>query len=180
MQFDKEPYQLLLSWTIAFALVEPLVALLNYGRYRMFGIPTIYQIHAKTSPFLVVISEYLYFTIVFVKTMYFYKLIFKKPTYYPRKDNKDDYRDFIICFLVVQFIVDLLWAISIKIITAHIPFLGFLNNYSRKLGIYAFIRPLIYGCILLGTTEAVHRHFGDLEGIATILFSLFAITMASF
>lgn len=136
--------------------------------------------YPKTSPFLVVISEYIYFAIIFVKTMYIYKHFLKKPTYYPRKGNWKDYRDFLICYIVVQLIIDVIWSITISQVTRRVPILDFVQNYSRELGVFALLRPLIYGIALLAATEVVLRYLGDLEALGSVLFALFLITIASF
>lgn len=180
MQFIVEPYKLVLAWTVAFSILEPIVTLFNYFMSSKYGIKTMYQMYSKTSPFLIVISEYIYFTIIFVKTMYIYKHIFGKPTFYPRQGVWDDYKDFLVCYIIVQLIIDVVWSIFINNVTGRVPFLQFVKNYSRELGIYAIMRPLTYGLCLLGITEAVFRHLGDLEALGSLLFGLFIVTIASF
>jgi hypothetical protein len=139
-----------------------------------------FQTYNKTSPFLIIACEYVYMTIVFVKTMYVYKHFLKKPTYYPEKGAYKDYRDFIICFVVIMVIVDILWSFFMNIITNHIPFLNFLNNYSRDLGIYALIRPVIFGITLILVSDAILYKASDIDGILCILGSLFTLIIASF
>lgn len=180
MKFDLEPFQRLFTWTVAYSVLEPLVALVNYLLYIRYGIKTMYQLYPKTSPFLIVIAEYVYMTIVFVKTMYFYKHVLKKPTYYPRKGEKQNFREFVLLFIGVLVIIDIIWALTIHSITAHIPFLDFLRNYSRELGFYSLLRPIVVGITLILISEAVMNHVDDLEAIGSILFAVFIITMASF
>jgi hypothetical protein len=178
--FDTEPYKLIYCWTVAYALVEPLVALANYVLYRKYGTKTMFQLYSKTSPLIIVACEFVYLTIIFVKTMYLYKHVLKKPTYYPQKGATKDYRDFVILFIGIMIIVEILWAFTIYIIQAHIPFLNFLNNYSRELGLYSLIRPVIFGIILLLVCDAILYHTTDLEAMGIMLFSLFAVIVASF
>jgi hypothetical protein len=112
--------------------------------------------------------------------MYIYKHVLKKPTYYPQKGATKDYRDFVILFIGIMIVVEILWAFTIYIIQAHIPFLSFLNNYSRELGLYSLIRPVIFGIILLMVCDAILYHTTDLEAMGIVLFSLFAVIVASF
>lgn len=180
MKFEGEPYQLLLAWSVAFSLLEPLVTLINYILSRKSSMKTIFQMYPKTSPFLVVVSEYIYFAIIFVKTMYIFKHFLKKPSYYPRRNSITDYRDFLICYVIVQLIIDVVWSITISQVTRRVPILDFVQNYSRELGVFALLRPLIYGICLLVVTDMVLRYLGDLEAIGSLLFALFMITIASF
>lgn len=176
MKFDPEPYKMLLAWTVAFSICEPAVTLMNH----LIGGRSMYRMYPKTSPFLVVISEYIYFAIIFVKTMYIFKHVLRRPTYYPRKGNWKDYRDFLLCYIVVQLIIDVVWSIFIGNVTSQVNFLDFVKNYSRELGFYALLRPLIYGISVLIVTEIVLRYVGDMEALGSLLFALFLITVASF
>lgn len=180
---ELQPYKLVYVWTVAYALLEPFVALANYLMSRKYGIKTIFQLYSKTSPFLIVASEYVFMTISLVKTMYVYKHILKKPTYYPEKDSKNskqDYRDFIITYIAISIILDVLWSITLYIVKSHIPFLSFLNNYSHELGWYSLIRPIIFGITLLMVSDALLYNANDVEAIGIILFSLFTLIIASF
>lgn len=180
MQFIAEPYKLLLAWTVAFSILEPVVAWMNHSLSQAYGIKTMFQMYPKTSPFVIVMSEYIYFTIIFVKSMYIYKHVLGKPTYYPRQGHWKDYQDFLLCYIVVQLIIDVGWSVFISNVTSHVPVLEFVKNYSRELGFYALMRPLVYGLVLLAVTEGVFRHLGDLEAIGALLFGLFIVTIASF
>jgi hypothetical protein len=180
MKFEPEPYQRLFTWTIAFSIFEPFVALVSYLLSVRYGMKTMYQLYPNTSPFLIVVAEYVYMTIVFAKAMYFYKHVLKKPTYYPRKGETENYRDFILLFVGLLVIIDIIWAISIHFISAHIPFLDFLRNYSKELGFFSLVRPIIVGITLVLLSDGVMQYANDLEGIGAILFSVFVITIASF
>ena len=180
MKFDAEPFQHLFTWTVSYSILEPMNALFNYLLYMKYGIKSMFQLYPKTSPVLVIAAEYVYLTIVFAKTMYIYKHILKKPTYYPRKGEKKNYRDFVLLFIGLLIIIEILWAISIHIITEQIPFLDFLRNYSRELGFYSLLRPIIFGICLILISDAVMHHFDDLEAIGCVLFAVFTIVVASF
>jgi len=180
MKFDTEPFKYLFTWTVAYSILEPINALFNYLLYTKYGMKSMFQLYPRTSPFLVVAAEYVYLTIVFAKTMYIYKHILKKPTYYPRKGEKQNYRDFVLLFIGLLIVIDIIWAITINFITLHIPFLDFLRNYSRELGFYSLLRPVIYGICLILVSDGVMNYFDDVEAIGSILFSLFAIIVASF
>lgn len=179
MDFDFEPYKLLFIWTTAYSILEPFVALINYLLYINFGIKSMFQLY-NTSPFLIVLAEFIYLTIILVKTMYVYKYFMKKPSFYPGKYEYENFGDFILCFISIMVFMDVLWALTINIVIAKIPFLGFLNNYSKELGFYALIRPIIFGVSLLGLSYIIMYNFNDLEAIASILFAIFTITIASF
>jgi len=179
MNFDLEPYKLIYIWTAAYSILEPIVALMNYLLYVKFGIKSMFQLY-NTSPFLIVFAEYIYLTIILIKTMYVYKYIMKKPSFYPGRYEYENFGDFILCFISIMVFMDVLWALTINIIVTKIPFLGFLNNYSRELGFYALIRPIIFGLSLLVISYIIMYNFNDLEIIASILFATFIITMASF
>ena len=181
MEFDLEPFKILYVWTVAYSIVEPVVALMNYLLYVRFGMKSMFQLYPSANPFLVVIAEYVYLSIIIVKTMYVYKYILKKPSYYPGKnDSPENYRDFILLFIGIMILMDILWALTIKFVGRYIPFLAFLNNYSRVLGFYALVRPIIFGLTLLMVSYTVLHYMKDLEAIISILFAIFIITMASF
>ncbi len=139
-----------------------------------------FQLYPKANPFLIVMAEYVYLCIILVKTMYVYKYILKKPTYYPQKGEYENYGDFALCFISILVAMDVIWALTINFVISRIPFLTFLNNYSRELGFYALIRPIIFGMTLLAISYLVLYHLNDLESIASILFGIFIITIASF
>lgn len=178
MQFDSELYKLLFAWTIAYAIIEPFVALLNYFLSLKFGIRSIFEVYNKTSPFLIVGAEFTYLTIIFLKTLWVYKHLLKKPTYYPEKPK--DWRDFIIAYICVHVIIDGLWALSVNVIMSKFHFLVFLRNYSHEFGVYSVMRPLIMGIILLVTTDVIYNKVGDIEAVGSLMFSLFAVIVASF
>jgi hypothetical protein len=180
MQFDPELYKLLFAWTIAYAVIEPFIALLNYFLSHRYGIKSIFEVYNKTSPFLIVGAEFTYLTIIFLKTIWVYKHILKKPKYYPEKGNVKDWRDFIVTYIFVHIVIDGLWAISVNVITSKLHFLAFLKNYSHEFGIYSAIRPLILGVILLLATDVIYKEVGDIEAVGSLMFSLFAVIMASF
>lgn len=180
MKFDPEPFQMLVTWTTAFAILQPLAALMDHFLYKKYGMKGTFQLYSKINPFLIVICEYTYMTIVFVKTMYFYKHLLNKPGYYPRKGNFQDYRDFILLFIAILVIIDILWAIGIKMVITYMPFLKFLDNYNVELGVTSFIRPVLFGIALFLMSDVVMYHMQDLEAIGTILFGLFIAAVASF
>jgi hypothetical protein len=180
MEFDNEIYKLLFAWTVAYAILEPIVAFVNYILSRTYGIKSIYEMHSKTSPFIVMASEFAYMTIVFIKTMWAYKYILKKPTYYPRKNNNKDYRDFIITYICVHVIIDILWYLTVRAISDRLPFIKFLEQYLEEFGIYSVARPLTYGLILVLLSDAIRNNLGDLEALWAVFFSLFMISVASF
>jgi hypothetical protein len=180
MNFDYEPLKLLVAFTSAYSILEPLVALMNYILYIRFGMKSMFQLYPKANPFLIVMAEYIYLCIILVKTMYIYKYVMKKDRYYPEKGDYENYGDFLLCFISILVVMDVLWAITINIITTKIPFLAFLNNYSRELGFYSLVRPIIFGLSLLVISYYVLYYMKDLEAIAFILFSIFTITIASF
>ena len=180
IEFEIEPYKMVYTWTVAYAILEPFIAMANYLLYLNFNTKTMFQIYKNTSPFLLIACEYVYMTIVFVKTMYVYKHILKKPTYYPEQGAYKDYCDFIICFVVIMVIVDVLWSLVMNIITNKFPFLKFLNNYSRDLGIYALIRPVIFGITLILLSDAILYKASDIDAILAIFGSLLMIIIASF
>lgn len=178
MQFDSELYKLLFAWTIAYAIIEPFVALLNYFLSLKFGIRSIFEVYNKTSPFLIVGAEFTYLTIIFLKTLWVYKHLLKKPGYYPEKP--EDWRDFIIAYICVHVIIDGLWALSVNVIMSKFHFLVFLRNYSHEFGVYSVMRPLIMGIILLVATDLIYKKVGDIEAVGSLMFSLFAVIVASF
>jgi hypothetical protein len=180
MEFDNEIFKILFAWLISYAFLEPIIALINYLLSVNYGMKTIFEIYPQTSPFLVVSSEFTYMTIVFIKTLYVYKYILKKPTYYPRLNNWQDYRDFIIIYTIVQILLDVLWTFLVTNGTSRIHFLDFLKKYSYELGVYSILRPLIIGIILLMFTTIILNYVGDLEAVATLMFSLFTLIIASF
>jgi hypothetical protein len=77
-------------------------------------------------------------------------------------------------------VIDGLWAISVNVITSKLHFLAFLKNYSHEFGIYSAIRPLILGVILLLATDVIYKEVGDIEAVGSLMFSLFAVMVASF
>jgi hypothetical protein len=180
MEFDPEIYKIIFAWTVAYAILEPFMALLNYGLFNAFGTKTMFQLYYPTSPFLIVVCEYIFMTIVLIKSMYVYKKAFAKPTYYPRKNNWEDWRDFIISFMIVQLFIDALWTLFVNQASIHFKFLTFLDNYSHKLGLYSLIRPVIFGLSLLFITELNLRYLGDIEAVGAIFGSMFLITIASY
>ena len=180
MEFDPSLYKIIFAWTVAYAILEPFLALFNFGLYKAFGYKTMFQLYYPASPFLIVACEYIFMTIVLLKSMYIYKHAFNKPTYYPRKDNLEDYRDFIISFIIVQIVIDSIWTIFVNQATVHFKFLDFMNNYSHKIGVYSMLRPLVFGLSLLGVTELVMRYIGDIEAIGSLFGSLFLIVIASY
>lgn len=180
---ELQPYKIVYVWTVAYAFFEPFVALVNYLMSKKYGMKTMFQLYSKTSPFLIVACEYVFMTITLVKTMYVYKHILKKPSYYPEKDSenaKKDYRDFILVFIAISILLDIIWSFTLYIVRSHIPFLSFLNNYSHELGWYSVIRPVIFGITLLMISDALLYHATDVEAIGIILFSLFTLIVASF
>jgi hypothetical protein len=58
MKFEPEPYQCLFTWTIAFSILEPFVALVSYLLSVRYGMKTMYQLYPHTSPILIVVAEY--------------------------------------------------------------------------------------------------------------------------
>jgi hypothetical protein len=180
MRFDAELYKLLFAWMIAYAVIEPFVALINYFLSHRYGIRSIFEVYNKTSPFLIVGAEFTYLTIIFLKTIWAYKHILKKGRYYPEKGNVKDWRDFIGTYIFVHIVIDGLWAIIVRMITNKLHFLVFLRNYSHEFGIYSVMRPLILGVILLLATDIIYREVGDIEAVGSLMFSLFAVIMASF
>jgi len=180
MKFDQEPYERLLIWTTAFAILQPLTAFMDHFLYKKYGMKGTFQLYSKISPFLVVVCEYTYMTIVFVKTMYIYKNWLKKPGYYPRKGNFQDYRDFILLFMAILVIIDILWAITIQIVTSQMPFLKFLDNYNVEIGVTSLLRPILFGIGLFLISDVALYHMQDLEAIGTILFGIFIAAVASF
>jgi hypothetical protein len=179
MQYDSELYKILFAWIVAYAILEPFVALFSHFLSVWFGIKSVYELQ-KTSPLLVVGSEFTYMTIVFVKTMWVYKHVLKKEGYYPRKNNVKDFVDFIKVYIVVHVVIDVLWAIAMNSVGSKLRFLDFLNKYSHELGVFSVARPLIYGIILLLFTHVIMYNVGDLEAVGAFLFSLFAVIVASF
>ena len=180
MNHDPEAFQLLFTWTTAFALLQPIAALMDHIIYKKYGVKGTFQLYSKINPFLVIICEYTYLTIIFVKTMYFYKHLLKKPGYYPRKGNYEDYRDFVLMFIAILVIIDILWAISMKIIIGQMPFLKFLDNYNVELGFVSLIRPVLFGLALILVSDVVMYNLGYLEAFGSILFGLFIAAVASF
>lgn len=186
MQFDPEPYKLYYAWFVAFTILEPLVVFLNYIIYRISGKKTTYQIHGKTMPVLVLLSKFLYFSISFIKTMYIYKNLLHKPTFYPRIDEKDsakkllDYRDFIITFIIVQILMDVLWELFTKSAASQLSFIEFLQNYSTKLSTYSLVSSITFGLSQLALTDIVIKYVGDLEAFSFIVFGAYMIVVASF
>ena len=172
MEYDEELYEILIAWTVSYGILTPIITILNYILSQRYGMRTIYEIYPKTSPLLVASSEYLYMTIIFVKTMYVYKWLLMKPTYYPRENRMEDYRDFILTYTTVQVIIDVMWTVLVTNISNRVHFLEFLDKYSNEFGIYSIMRPLIIGIILLLFTTIVRTRIGDLEGIGAVLFGL--------
>lgn len=178
MQYDPEIYKLLLAWLVSYTLVAPIIVLVNYFLSFYFGSKTIFSLYPTTSPLLLISSEFTYMTIVFVKTIWAYKHVLHKKRYYP--ETVDEFRDFILLYIAIHILIDILWTIVVNNLTGKVGFLKFLQNYSHELGVWSLIRPLIVGITLLIFTNVVIKYIGDLEAIGIVFFSLFMIIIASF
>ena len=178
MEFNTEIYKLLLAWLIAYSIIAPVIVLVNYVLSFYFGTKTIFDLHRSTSPFLIISSEFTYMTFAFLKTMWAYKHILHKKKYYP--ETNEEFKQFILLYIGIHIIIDILWAIFVNTATSKIHFLKFLNNYTHELGIYSLLRPLIIGIVLVLFTNVVIQHIGDIEGIGAVMFSIFVLQMASY
>jgi len=180
MEFNKEIFQLLFVWVIAYSIVKPFEVILNYMIYKLYGIKTVFQQFSATSPIIVVFSEFTFMLISFMKTMYFYKKIYNKPTYFPRKGNWEDYRDFIIMYIITTIILDVLWTIFVNYTTFYYKPLSFLKNFSHDITFTSLSVPIVYGVILVFVTDIVLNYIPDFEALGSLVASLFLLSLASF
>jgi hypothetical protein len=179
MKFDNEPFRAMLAWTIAFSILEPVVTAINFVFFRSTMVP-IYDVYPGSSPFLVATCEYLYYTALFVKTMYVYKYILKRDTYVPPKGDMREYVAFVACYLIIQLLADVVYASIAANVKGRISFLKFLRNYTREVGVFAILRTQAFAIAMLVVTENVYFRMDDLVAIGMLLTGVFVVTVASF
>ena len=178
MEYDAEIYKLLFAWLVSYSIIAPIIVIVNYVLSFYFGTRTVYGMHPSVSPIMIMASEITYMTIAFVKTMWVYKNVLKKGKYYP--ETYDEFRDFILIYAGIHLLIDIVWTVTVNVVSSKINFLNFLRNYSNELGIYSLVRPVIVGIALIMLTKVVMKGLGDLEAIGTVMFSLFLVIIASF
>jgi hypothetical protein len=163
MKVHSEVYKGLLAWTTAFFVVEPILLLVaGYSN----------------NPIVVFhfLGNYLFYTVIFVKTMYIYKLLFKKSEYFPNKDiTSKNITLFFTIFILVQLVIDTSWAFMLKYMTRYIPILRIFAPYDRSMGLDLIINYVTKGQAVLLLTFVTFLYTSDMEAISTILFSMFVI-----
>jgi hypothetical protein len=179
MKFLAEPYQVIFAWTVAFSVLEPLVTFVNYALFADVLKP-VYSVYGNTSPFIVALSEYIYYTAIFVKTMYVYKYFLGQPTYYPRRGVQSDYIRFLVTYVTIQLMADVVWGSLFRYARKDVEFFESATKYSREIGVAVIARTSAFGLGMMVATELMFRHVSDLHAIGFLVFGIFIATASSF
>jgi hypothetical protein len=179
MHFKPELYHVLLTWTIAFSIIEPIVTALNYTVLKDI-IKPVYQVHQGTNPSLVAMSEYVYYTSIFIKTMWVYKYVLGKASFFPNVSKYQDCRDFVACFIAIQLLANVIYVIVIKLVPSTVPFMSFVKQYTHEVGFILMLRTIAFACMLLFVTGIIYKFVDDLMALGMLLFGIFVATAASF
>ena len=165
MKIHPEIYKGLLAWTTAFSIVEPISILVSGDYHKPFV-----AVH--------VLANYLFYTIIFVKTMYIYKYFFKYDEFFPHKKiTSKRISQFFAVFLVVQLVIDTSWAFMLKYLTPIFPILKIFTPFDRSMGLQLIINYVSVGMAMLTLTFGAHMYITDMEALSTILFSIFTIML---
>ncbi len=177
---DHRLYQVLLYWTTSFAILEPIVTIYHNYFNTSSSHKNMYQKYYTTHILLIVVAEYIYYTLTLLHTMLIYKYIFNKKDVFPADFHKKDIIDFVIAYAMTSIIVDILWSLSMNYIGTKYPIIKFVKNYSHDFGYSALVRPLIYGLALSGGTLITQKYIGEKISITVIFTSLFFLVISLF
>lgn len=163
MKIHPEIYKGLLAWTTAFFLIEPFELLMaGYANDPM----VVFHF----------LGNYLFYTVIFVKTMYIYKILFKKDEYFPSKEvTSKNITLFFTIFILVQLVIDTSWAFMLRYMTRYIPLLKVFAPYDRSLGLDLIIKYVTKGQLVMLVTFIMFLYTSDMEAISTILFAMFVV-----
>lgn len=166
---------IIFDWVVAYAFIEPLVIMLlsAIGNQRA---------HAN-SPLLIV-TDLVYSTIAFIKTMFIYRHVLKKPNYFPEKDDTKGLVNFILVFVTIRLVLDIAWSFFTKNIRSvahdHVPILNIFSRYQSYKTPYMKLIDLSYEAVWVTATWWMHWHLREIDDFALLFAGLFFILLLGF
>jgi hypothetical protein len=163
--------KVLLVWIATFAAIEPVIIIIMSaaGKTRHHGNESI-----------VIMIDFMYATIAFVKTLYIYKVILKHDEIIPQKDDIRGLVHFITTFVIVRFVLDILWGQVATSLRSKIPIMTMFKNYdSRKKSALRSLNVL-YEILLIVGTWWMYWHLQDLDMYAFLVFGVFFVLLLSY
>lgn len=164
--------KVLMVWGSAYAAIEPIVivVLSALGHTRRHGNNPLY-----------IITDFVYSSIAFVKSMYIYKHVLHQPDYFPHKNDPHGLLYFISTFIIVRVILDSLWKQVGKLAANQagekVPAIGIFQRYSKTNDNRIQLLNIPYEIILILVTWAMYWHLRDIDVYAILLFGIFFVLL---
>jgi len=157
-------FRIFFSWIVGYVVLEPLTGLLILRKRNM-------------TP-LSLLTDFVYASIPFLKAIYVYKHIFKKPEYFPTDIR--DFRLFLAIYVTLLLLLDILFMGLTRGTDFRYPLQDLLERYNKNTKTAHIVHFATYGMIWSFITFFVYTKLHALDGIAIIIGSLFLILLLSY
>ena len=163
-QQEDSVVRIFFSWIVGYVVLEPLTGLLILRKKNM-------------TP-LSLLTDFVYASIPFLKSMYVYKHIFKKPEYFP-KDIKD-LRLFLSVFVTILVVLDIIFLAFTSQSNFRYPLQDLLERYVKATKVAHIVHFATYGMIWCFITFFVYTKVRTLDAISIVIGSLFLILLLDY
>ncbi len=161
---DNSVFRIFFSWIVGYVVLEPITSLLVLGKKDM-------------TP-LTLMTDFVYSSIPFLKSVYVYRYILKKPEYFPSK--LEDLPIFYTIYVSLLVTLDIIFMYFTNYSDIRYPLKYLILRYKKGEKISHIIHFVTYGMIWVFLTFLVYTKLRPLECITIIIGSMFLILLLAY